>query len=275
MKRIYQPLDFGCLLLWVASLGLVAPVSAQGNSGNSGKGVQLVQRIDDVLYGVDPLSLTIVDNRHVTGVFVRVSVDVHQAPPSPSQVNSQEYSQGYSHFLTDCQSPMRFAVLSTAASPLELTPQGATSRARYEAAKAVLASARLTQVSMLDASRSVAEFACNATQRPARAAHIAKELFEQGGPTDMRTALCDLQPDGARVTREDVAVRFSDSEKVVAVNNQWMTSGLVTDTEISFGRGGARWRIDRNTAEASLLGPAGQVIFVGSCVAGDKTPPSR
>ena len=79
-----------------------------------------------------------------------------------------------------------------------------------------------------------------------------------------------MQPDGASVTREDVTVRFSDSEKVVAVNQQWLHSGRVTDTEISFGSGTARWRIDRLTAEANLVDAAGRVIFSGSCVAQQK-----
>ena len=248
------------LLLCLASLACLdskAQSSRMDNTktGNSGKGVQLVQRIDDVLYGVDPISLAIVDRRHVTGVLVRVDAN----RPSPAL--------GYSHFLADCGIPMRFVVLATALSPLDLTPQGASARARVEVASAALASEKFARVGMLDGSRSVAEFACSTTQRPARAAQIAHELYERGGPLDMRSALCDLQPDGAFVTREDVEVRFSDSEKVVAVNNQWLSSGTVTDTEISFGRGGARWRVDRNTAEASLVNSAGKTLFAGSCVA--------
>ena len=38
-----------------------AAISATG----SGKGVQLVQRVDDVLFGVDPISLAILSNRYV------------------------------------------------------------------------------------------------------------------------------------------------------------------------------------------------------------------
>ena len=233
-----------------------AAISATG----SGKGVQLVQRVDDVLYGVDPISLAILSNRYVSGVLVRVNAN----QPSPVL--------GYSHFVADCQSPLRFAVVSSAQSPVDLTPQGSSSRARYDAAKAAVDGVTFSKVGMLDGSRSVAEFACNSTQRPARTAQIAKELFEKGGPGDMRTALCDLQPDGTAQTREDVEVRFSDSEKVVVVNKQWLSSGRVTDGEISFGGGGARWRIDRNTAEASLVRPGGKVSFVGSCVAKDTKP---
>lgn len=222
---------------------------------SSGKGVQLVQRIDDILVGVDPISLAIIDRRHVSGVAVRVNAN----QPSPAL--------DYRHFVADCQSPLRLVILSTAPSPLDLTPQGASARARVAAAEAVLKTAPFANAAMLDGSRAVAEFACNTTATPARAAQIAKALFEAGGPPDVRTALCDLQPDGAFVTREDVEVRFSDSEKVVAVANQWLTSGRVTDTEISFGSGGSRWRIDRNTADASLIGGDGKILFMGSCIA--------
>jgi hypothetical protein len=221
----------------------------------SGKGVQLVQRIDDTLLGVDPISLAILDRWHVSGVAVRVNAN----QPGPAL--------DYRHFVADCQSPVRLAVLSIAPSPMDLTPQGASARARLAAAEAVLTTAIFTKAAMLDGSRAMAEFACSTSARPARAVQIAKELFEAGGPPDERIALCDLQPDGAFVTREDVEVRFSDSEKVVAVANQWLTSGRVTDTEISFGSGGSRWRIDRNTAEASLIGGNGKVLFVGSCIA--------
>lgn len=245
------------LLLCLCVCTATQQVAAQAGSG---KGVQLVQRVDDVLYGVDPISLAILSNRYVSGVMVKVNAN----QPSPVL--------GYSHFVADCQSPLRFAIVSSAQSPVDLTSQGASSRARYDAAKAAVDAATFSKVGMLDGSRSVAEFACSSTQRPARIAQIAKELFEKGGPGDMRTALCDLQPDGTAQTREDVEVRFSDSEKVVSVNRQWLSSGRVTDGEISFGSGGARWRIDRDTAEASLVRPGGKVSFVGSCVAKDAKP---
>lgn len=246
--RVFCGLCIGAFTLHATAQNIPAPTP-------SGKGVQLVQRIDDLLIGVDPISLAIIDRRHVSGVAVRVNAN----QPSPAL--------DYRHFVVDCQSPVRLVVLSTAPSPLDLTPLGASARARVAAAEAVLKTAPFVNASMLDGSRAVAEFACNTTARPARAARIAKELFEAGGPSDARTALCDLQPDGAFVTREDVEVRFSDSEKVVAVANQWLTSGRVTDNEISFGSGGSRWRIDRNTADASLIGGDGKILFVGSCIA--------
>ena len=243
------------------STGLLLAVTMLGANAQpaGGMGVQLVQRIDDVLYGVDPISLAILNNRYVSGVLVRVNA----SQPTPVL--------GYSHFVADCQGPQRMAIVSSAQSTVELTPQGSSARARYEAAKAAVYApvegVRFSKASMLDGSRLVAGFACSSTQRPARTAQIAKELFENGGPADMRTALCDLQPDGGVETREDVEVRYSDSEKVVAVNNQWLSSGRVSNAEISFGSGGARWRIDRNTSEASLVTAGGKVIFAGSCAA--------
>ena len=238
--------------------------SAQAQSGNP-KGVQLVQRIDDVLIGVDPISLAVVDNRYVTGIYVRVSADVTGAKPAAPL--------GYTHFLADCRAPMRFAVISTAATPFDLTPQGSSFRARHEAAQAAVKAITFKQVGMLDASRTVATFACQASLSPSVVVKIAHDLFEKAGPSDLRSALCDLRPNGGEDTREDVEVRFSDSEKVVAVRQQWMSTGKVTDAEISFGSGPLRWRIDRNAAEASLVTPEGKIIFVGSCVAGPSPTP--
>jgi hypothetical protein len=237
------------MLLCLVTLKLAAQV-------HGGKGVLLLQRIDDVLYGVDPISLAIVDSNHISGILVRVNAN----QPNPAL--------DYSHFLVDCRGAMRMATLATSHSPMDLTAQGASSRARIDVALTAMPIAKFGPLKVLDASRPIAEFVCASSLRPAQAAQIAKSLFENGGPSDMRSAMCDLRPDGASVTREDVEVRFSDSEKVVSVNKQWLSSGQVTGAEISFGSGAARWRIDRNSAEASLVDSAGRVIFAGSCVTG-------
>lgn len=265
------------LLTWLAAgltLGAMAqvapgPAAAGGAKAGpsvppSGNGPLLLQRIDDVLYGVDPISLAVVDRQHVSGILVRVNA----SQPSPPL--------NYSHFVADCQVKMQVAILSTSASPMDLTPQGASARARVQAAAAAVTRAggesagKFSPAQMLDGSRALAEFACAASQRPAQAVLLARNVLENGSPWDVRTALCDLQPDGAFVTREDVTVRFSDSEKVVSVNNQWLTSGKVTDSEISFGSGSAKWRIDRASAEAQLIDSTGKLIFAGSCVARQK-----
>jgi hypothetical protein len=50
----------------------------------------------------------------------------------------------------------------------------------------------------------------------------------------------------------------------------------VTDTEISFGNGSARWKIDRASAEASLVDLAsGKELFAGSCIAGPAATAAR
>ena len=290
------------LPLFLASLAATAQSATQVDKGavdngstrsaNSeysySKGLQLVQRVDNVLFGVDPISLAPLGNRHVSGVLVRLNVgqNVGQRPhqnanqnasQNTNQTTNQSVTQpslipGYSHFVADCRKPLRMHIVATAQSPLDLAPQGASARARYSAATAAVEDGIFAKAHMLDGTWAVAEFACDSTQRPARTAQIARELFEKGGPSDMRTALCDLQTDGDLQTRLDVEVRFSDAEKVVAVNKQWLTSGRVTDGEISFGSGAARWRIDRAAAEASLVHPGGKVAFVGSCIARDAPP---
>ena len=262
MKTAGYRKSLAALLLLVMACSAAAQSSAQSSAQS--KAVLLVQRIDDVLYGVDPISLALVDAHHVSGVLVRVNATLS------GNVNQSSPPLSYTHFVADCRLPLRLATLATALSPFDLTPQGASARARLASANASLGSSAFVKTKMLDASRSTAEFACATSQRPARAVQIAKDLFENGGPSDMRTALCDLQPNGANQTREDVHVRFSDSEKVVSVNNQWMSTGTLTDAEISFGSGPARWKIDRDTAEASLVNSAGKVIFMGSCVAKSK-----
>ncbi len=230
-----------------ASRGTAPPAMAQGPL--------LLQRIDDVLYGVDPISLAIIDKNRISGILVRVNA----SQPSPPL--------DYSHFVVDCLGRMNVALLARAASPLDLTAQGASARARVQAVAQAADGLKFTSSSVVDGTRFLAEFACAASLRPAQATQIARELLDNGGPRDLRSALCDLRPDGAYVAREDVTVRFSDSEKVVAVNNQWLSSGQVTDTEISFGSGSAKWRIDRNTAEAYLIDANGKLLFAGSCIA--------
>ena len=266
----------GTLYTVVTALGLSWACQAAGQVGGastnlpsgkpsnlpSGKGPLLIQHIDDILVGVDPLSLAVVDRDHVSGVLVRVRAKQPQPPLN------------YSHFVANCQGGLKIVVLGTGASPLDLTPQGASARARLQDAATLLAgkdsAQRFQPSSLRDGTRAAVQFACSASQRPAQAPQIAQDLYDNGGPWDLRTALCDLQPDGTVITREDVEVRFSDSEKVVAVNKQWFSNAEVSNTEISFGTGSARWRIDRNSAEASLVDSTGKTLFAGSCIAGPR-----
>ncbi len=69
LRRVLQ-----CLVMVVLSAHVTA-----WSQWASNRGYQLLQRVDDVLIGVDNLSLVIVDRRHVAGTLVRVNVQA----PSP------------------------------------------------------------------------------------------------------------------------------------------------------------------------------------------------
>ena len=221
------------ICLW-AVLVLHAPTAALAQWSNN-RGYQLLQRVDDVLFGVDNLSLAILDNRYVAGTLVRVNV--HQ--PSPVR--------GFTDFVADCQKPLRFA----------LRPPGGKTR---------IAPAQLefSSAHVLDGSWFAAEFACEATRQPGRAARLAKDLFERGGPPDMQTVYCELQPDGSEQARPDVEVRFSETANSVAVNRQWLSSGEVTPEEVRFGSN-SKWRIDRQALHVRRTGAGGEMLFSGTC----------
>ena len=217
------------------SIGAWLAVAATAQ-GLAGQGLHLVQRVDEVLYGVDSISLAVLDNRHVLGNFVQVDLNQPRQSPNPAS------------FVAECSQPPRLA----------------RSAALLTRAQVQLAELRFEAVQVLDGSRFLAEFACAASGQPGRAAQIARELFDRGGPSDMRSLFCDLQPDGSEQLRPQVELRFSEVENVVAVNRQWLRSGQVTPAEISFGAA-ARWRIDRRAMQARLLTATGEVLFVGAC----------
>jgi hypothetical protein len=232
----------------------------------------MLQHIDEHLIGVDP-ALGIVDEQHISGIGLRLpsssvpALTSNQASTPPPTATRP--APVYVHFVARCTGGLQWAQLREAASPMDLTPQGGSIRARTLAAREALATAALKPSDLRDGSRAWAQFACAASVRPAQAAQIAKEIAAQLGAWDMRVALCDLRANGNTSTHEDVEVRFSDQEKVVSVNGQWFAQAQVTDTEISFGNGSARWKIDRASAEATLVDVAtGKELFAGSCVAG-------
>jgi len=206
----------------------------------SNRGYQLLQRVDDVLFGVDNLSLVILDRRHVAGTLVRVNVQ----QPTPVRGNSG--------FVADCQKPLRFAYV----------PGGATGRI-------VPGQLEFSNANLLDGTLFAAEFACESTRQPGRASRLAKDLFERGGPEDMQTVYCELQPDGREDMRPGVEVRFSETANAVAVNRQWLSSGAVTATEVSFGSN-SKWLVDRQALNVRRTGSRGEMLFSGSC---DRRPP--
>lgn len=213
---------------------MIAPqsVSAQWVSN---RGYLLLQRVDDVLFGVDNLSLVILDRWHVAGTMARVNAD----RPDPIR--------GITDFVVDCQKPLRFAARPAG-------PQGRGPAGTLEFAAA----------SVLDGTLFVAEFACESTRQPGRAARLARELFERGGPADTQTVYCEMQPDGSEVTRPGVEVRFSEGANAVAVNRQWLSSGQVTPTTVRFGTR-STWRIDRQALDIRRVAESGEMLFSGTC----------
>ena len=220
------------------------------------KDMQIVQRIDDVLVGVDAVSLAIIDRSHVAGSYFLINL--HQ--PSPVA--------GTAEFVADCQSPPRLATLASSLPSGSIQPEIPLLQRRATALD--IASLTFNPVHMLDGSWMVAEFACRSTSQPGRARQIAQELLEKGGPPDMRSLWCDLQADGSTQTRRSAEVRYSASDDAVAVQTQWLSSGFVSDTEVLFGSG-AQWIVDRQPSRARLLGSGGALLFTGAC---RSTPPA-
>ena len=226
--------------------------------------MQIVQRIDDVLVGVDAVSLEVLGRRHVAGTYFLINL--HR--PSPVA--------GYADFVADCQGPLRIATLSSTlpSGSLQPEPPPLTSR---RASALDLEKLSFDAVHMLDGTWLVAEFACRSSSQPGRARQIARQLLEKGGPPDMRTLFCDLQADGSTQIRRSVPVRFSEQDDAVAVNQQWLSSGFVTATEVVFGSG-AQWVVDRvadrQQSRVRLLGGGGALLFSGLCDAraGGVTP---
>lgn len=225
------------LVAWLA-----ASCSASFAQWANKSGYQLLQRVDDVLFGVDNLSLRILSQRYVAGTLLQLNVD------RPYPVRSRV------EFVADCRKPLRFAIRPGTAS-----------------AEAAPESLEFSDAALLDGSWFAAEFACESTRQPASAARIARDLFEGGGPPDMQTIYCDLQPDGSQELRSGVEVRYSGSANAVAVNRQWLSSGSVTPEEVRFGAN-SKWRINRQALDVRRTAVHGEMLFSGQC---DRRPPAR
>ena len=220
------------------------------------KDLHIVQRIDDVLVGVDALSLKIIDRRFVAGSYFLINL--HR--PSPVL--------GTTEFVADCDNPLRLATLTSSLPSGALRPE--TPLLPRRAAAPDIDSLTFSPVHMLNGSWMVAEFACRSTSQYGRARQIALELLEKGGPPDMRRLWCDLQTKGSTQTRPNAEVRYSEADDAVAVHTQWLSSGFVRDTEVVFGSG-AQWVVDRQPNQARLVGAGGAKLFVGMCRG---TPPA-
>ncbi len=218
------------------------------------KDMQIVQRIDDVLLGVDVVSLEVLDRTHVAGTYFLINL--HQ--PSPVA--------GYAQFVADCKVPLRLATLASSLPSAALAPASAPPPLQARAAKPDMAALLFSPVHMLDGSWMVADFACRASSQPSRARQIARQLLETGGPPDTRSIYCDLQANGSKEVRRSVPVRYSVTDDAVAVQTQWLSSGFVSDTEVLFGSA-AQWVVSRQGDRARLIGPDGGLLFTGACEA--------
>lgn len=230
---------------WVGMVLLAVLLPMQASAQwTSNRGYQLLQRVDDVLFGMDNLALVILDRRHVAGTLLRINVQ----QPSPIR--------GSTPFVVDCERPLRFAAV-----PATMTGRPQPERLEFSPAQ------------ILDGTWFAAEFACEVTRQPGRAARLARELFERGGPPDMQTVFCELQPDGSDQTRPGVEVNYSESADAVAVNRQWLSSGSVGPQEVRFGTQ-STWHVDRKALHVRRTAPSGEMLFSGTCDA-RRPPPAR
>ncbi len=225
---------------WVIGVLLAGLTCAAQAQWTSNRGYQLLQRVDDVLFGVDNLALRILDRTHVSGTLL----EINALKPYPARSRIA--------FVADCGKPMRLAIRT-----------GDTS------AVPVLDQLEFAELSWLDGSWAAAEFACESTRQPGHAAQLARAMFEHGGPPDMQTIYCELQPDGSTEVRKGVEVRFSPSVNAVSVNRQWLSSGSVTEDEVRFGANSV-WRINRRALDIRRTAPSGEMLFSGLC---ERNPP--
>lgn len=211
----------------------------------------MVQRIDEMLVGVDAIALDVVDRHHVAGTYFLV----HAQKPSPLA--------GYVNYVVDCREPHRIAILSSAMPSGRLDPEQPFAQPPRRSGRTDLVGLRFDATHVLDGTALVAAFSCDASRAPGRAAQIAALLAANGGPQDSRRLYCQLQPDAGRAPR-GVEVRWSTAENAVAVNGQWLSSGFVAGEEVVFGVG-AQWRVDTRALRARLLRDDGHELFVGDC----------
>jgi hypothetical protein len=211
----------------------------------------MVQRIDEMLVGVDAIALDVVDRDHVAGTYFLV----HALRPAPLV--------GYANYVIDCRTPQRIAILNSVMPSGRLEPEQPFVQPPRRSGRTDLASLVFEPVHTMDGTALVAQFSCEASGAPGRAAQIAAELAARGSPPDSRSLYCRMQPDAGQAERR-VEVRYSVAENAVAVNGQWLSSGFVAGDEVVFGTG-AQWRVDTRKRQARLLRDNGRQLFKGDC----------
>lgn len=211
----------------------------------------MVQRIDEMLVGVDAIALDVVGRDHVAGTYFLV----HAHKPTPLV--------GYANYVVDCREPRRIAILSSVMPSGRLEPEQPFQQPPRRSGAVDPTALTFGAVHVMDGTAFVAAFSCQASSAPGRAAQIAAELAARGGPPDSTSLYCDMRPDSGRDPRR-VEVRWSEAEQAVAVNGQWLSSGFVSGDEIVFGAG-AQWRVDRRKRQARLVRDNGRQLFKGDC----------
>ena len=252
-------------MLQCARLAVVGPLllaaaqaPAQQRTPPAPPPFHLVQRVDEMLVGVDSVAMAILDRDHVAGTYFLINA----RKPSPIA--------GYANYVVDCREPMRMATTSSAMPSGSLEPETPFLQPPRRNGGLDVNSLRYEPVHVLDGTRFVAEFACRVTNQFGRAAQIARQLYESGGPKDLARIYCDLRSDSGK-QREGVEVRYSEEENVVAVNGQWLSSGFLSGDEIVFGTG-AQWRVDRKEQTARLVRDDGTRLLTVAC---DTRPPAK
>ncbi|PZP95538.1 MAG: hypothetical protein DI587_22305 [Variovorax paradoxus] len=243
------------LFFWIAAF-LALTAAAQPAPAT----FHMVQRIDEMLVGVDAIALDVVDRDHVAGTYFLV----HAQRPSPLV--------GYANYVVDCRTPQRIAILNSVMPSGRLEPEQPFVQPPRRSGRTDLARLVFEPVHTMDGTALVARFSCEASGAPGRAAQIAAELAARGSPPDSRSLYCQMQPDAGQAARR-VEVRYSAAENAVAVNGQWLSSGFVAGDEVVFGVG-AQWRVDTRKRHARLLRDNGRQLFKGDCDTRPESMPS-
>lgn len=211
----------------------------------------MVQRIDEMLVGVDAIALDVVDRDRIAGTYFLV----HAQRPAPLV--------GYANYVVDCREPRRIAILSSVMPSGRLEPAQPLVQPPRRSGAIDVAALEFGAVHVMDGTAFVAAFSCQASSAPGRAGQIAAELAARGGPPDSRSLYCLMRPDAGGTPRR-VEVRYSAAEQAVAVDGQWLSSGFVLGEEIVFGSG-AQWRVDPKKRTARLVRDNGRQLFRGDC----------
>lgn len=229
---------------FTAALACAQPVAPQ-------QPFHLVQRIDEMLVGVDAISLDVVGRDHVAGTYFLV----HAQKPSPMI--------GYANYVVDCRVPRRMAILSSFMPSGRLEENAPFVQPPRRSGQIDVTRLQFADVHVMDGTAFVADFSCQASSAPGRAAQIAQELVQHGGPADSASLYCDMRPDSGKPVRR-VEVRYSPAENAVAVNGQWLSSGFTAKNEVVFGVG-AQWRLDLRKRTVRLMRDNGKLLFTGAC----------